>query len=302
MSDVFTSAMTEQFGANVYQLAQQKGSRLRGLVSMQELTGTKRYFERVGATTARKKTGIHQDSPHIETPWDRRAMTPVDYDWGELLGTDFEKAKMIVDPMNPNVQAGGFALGRSIDDEIIAAATGTVYTGATGTTPVVLPETQKVAVTLGAPSGFTNAGLNLAKLIAARSLFGKADIDLDDPANELYMAVTQQQLDDLLAVTEVKSSDYNIVKALADGTVKRFMGFTFVPTQRLVKNTSTDIRTCFGWVKSGIAVALPIDIKKSVNQRPDKCNEWYAYAELSVAAARMEETKVVEIACDESPA
>lgn len=297
----FTSAMVEQYGANVYQLAQQKGSRLRGLVTPQELNGKVRFFERVAATTARKKTGKHPDSPVIETQFDRRAIYPSDYDWGDFLGTDFDKVKMLIDPANPIVNAGAMALGRSIDDEIIAAATGTAWSGEKGTDAVVLPETQKIAVTLGNLVGKTNAGLSIDKLIAAKSLFGKAEIDVKDPANELYLAVTQQQLDDLLRDTKVQSSDYNAVKALVDGTITRFMGFTFIQLERLIKDSATDIRTCFAWVKSGIGLALPIDIKKTVNPRPDKCNEWYAYAELSVASARLEDNKVVEIPCDESP-
>ena len=43
------------------------------------------------------------------------------------------------------------------------------------------------------------------------------------------MTTPAEQLSDLLVnVVEIKSSDYNNVKALVDGVVNRFMGFEFV--------------------------------------------------------------------------
>ena len=47
-------------------------------------------------------------------------------------------------------------------------------------------------------------------------------------------------------------------------------------------------------------LALGSDIKGRVIERPDKSFSVYAYASLSCGATRMEEEKVVEIACQES--
>jgi NAD(P)H-hydrate repair Nnr-like enzyme with NAD(P)H-hydrate epimerase domain len=291
-----SDSQVRQYSANIYQVAQQKGSRLRDKVTIETLNGEIRFFERVGTTQARAKTGTFEDSPVIATPFSRRAIIPHDYDWGDMIES-LQKLKTLIDPASAIVTAGGYALGRSIDDEIIAAATGNAYSGKDGTTTVALPSTQKVAVTVG-NGGSGNTGLNLAKLIAAKSLFGMNDVDLDDPSNELHMAVSQKQLDNLLAVTEIKSTDYNTVKALVEGKVDGYMGFKFVRTQRLA--VASNIRTCFAWAKSGISVAIPQEINAKVTERADKCFNWYAYAALSVAAARMEEEKVVEVSCDES--
>jgi hypothetical protein len=148
----------------------------------------------------------------------------------------------------------------------------------------------------------TNAGLNIEKLIAARSRFGTNDVDLDDPENKLYLAVSQQQLDDLLNETEIKSSDYNTVKALVKGEIDTYMGFDFVRTQRLALDSTTDIRTCFAWAKSGICLGVNKDSKTNISERADKSFATYVYACMSTGATRMEEEKVVEIPCDESPA
>ena len=301
MSTEITTAFVAQYRANITMLAQQKGSRLRDKVLLETGTGKDHYFEQIGATNAQKKTSRHADSPQIDTPHARRKASLEDYDWGDFIDL-LDKVRMLIDPASSYVQSGAYALGRSMDDAIIAAATGTAYTGETGTVAVVLPASQKVAVTVDPLSGKTNAGMSIGKLIAAKSLFGKNDVDLDDPNNKLYMAVSQQQLDDLLNLTEVKSADYNTVKALVKGDINTYMGFEFVRTQRLAHDASTDIRTCFAWAKSGIGLALGKDVMTEITRRADKSFAWYAYACMAIGATRLEEEKVVEIACDESPA
>ena len=298
MSFSITTSFVDQFSSNLVLLSQQKGSRLRKACRVENITGEEAFFDQIGSVDAVAITDRHGDSPLINTPHSRRRITPVDYEWGDLIDK-LDKVKTLIDPASGYVRSGSYALGRSIDDEIISAATGTAYTGKAGGTSTVLPAGQKVAVTIGGGGG--NAGLNLEKLIAAKSLFGKNDVDLDDPENKLYFAVRQQQLDDLLAETEIKSSDFNAVKALVKGEVDSFMGFEFIRTERLANASATDITTCFAWSKSGICVGLNQDIMARVQERADKRFSWYAYACMSVGASRMEEEKVVQISCDESP-
>ena len=295
-----TNAMVKQFSANLYMLAQQKGSRLRGLVSNETLTGEKKFFTRMGSTIAVRKTGRNEDSPIIETALDNRMIVPKDYHWGDMVDT-MEKLKTLTDPSGKLSMSGSYALGRAMDDEIISAMTGTAYSGKDGTTPVVLPAAQKIALTVGSTGA--NVGLNVGKLIAAKSKFGKADLDLDDPENALYLAVSQSQLDDLLAITQVTSSDYNSVKALVEGKVDTFMGFKFVRTERLAKvdtGSNTNTRSCIAWLKSGVVLALPQDITTEAAKRADKCFNPYVYASMSISAGRLEDNKVVEILCEEA--
>ena len=69
--------------------------------------------------------------------------------------------------------------------------------------------------------------------------------------------------------------------------------------QRLTKDGSNN-RQVIAWAKSGLLLGLGADIKGRVIERPDKSFSVYAYASLSCGATRMEEEKVVEIACQES--
>jgi len=291
MSFQITTAFVEQFGANLYMLSQQKGSRLRSCVDIETVKGEQAFFDQIGATEAIVRTSRHGDSPLVSTPHSRRRVGLADYEWGDMIDKE-DKVRTLIDPANGYVQSGMYALGRSMDDVIIEAATGTAYTGKAGTTPVALPAGQIIA------NG--NTGLSITKLIQAKSLFGQNDVDIDDPMNKLYMVVSQKQLDDLLAEEEITSADYNTVKALVKGEVNSFMGFEFKRTQRLAID-SDDIRTCFAFCKSGIKLGLGADMTARVAERPDKSFSWYAYASMSIGATRMEEVKVVRVDCDETP-
>lgn len=301
MSFQITTAFVEQYKSNITLLSQQKGSKLRECVDYEDITGESAFFDQIGSTEAQDVVDRHGDSPIISTPHSRRKVTPIDSDWGDLIDK-MDKAKTLNDPTNSYVLAGSYALGRKIDDRIIESFTGNAYTGKNGSTVIALPAAQKIAVTLGHADGVTNAGLTIEKLIAAKSLFGKNDVDIEDPRNKLYMGVTQQQLDDLLATTEVKSSDYNTVKALVKGEINTFLGFDFKRSQRFSLDATTDIRTCVAWAKSGVRLGINQDITGKIAPRPDKRFAMYVYACMSIGASRMEEEKVVEVPCDESPA
>lgn len=285
----------QQYGANIYQMAQQRVSKLRNLVSLEKMRGEVAYFERVHPTAAVRRTSKYSDSPMIETKFDRRALHAFEYEWGDMLDWT-DDLNLFIDPTSSITAAGAAGIGRVIDDVIIAEGfEGKAYEGKNGTTEVAFPTTQIVAITAGGSSG--NQGMNLEKLRQARSLFGKADIDLDDPDNKLYLAITQEQEDDLLRTTEVTSADYNTVKALVNGTINSFMGFEFVKTQRLTLTGTS--RNCVAWCKSGIKLALPQEMVMKVTERSDKGFNWYAYAKLKVGCTRIEDTKVVHIPCEE---
>jgi hypothetical protein len=117
-----------------------------------------------------------------------------------------------------------------------------------------------------------------------------------DEEEERIMVVSARQLQDLLRTTEVTSADYNTVRALVDGNLNTFMGFKFRRSQQLP--LATDIRSCFAYVKSGIVLAER-GLKTHMDIRTDLSHSLQIRSVASLAAVRMEEKKVVEIACDE---
>ena len=287
MSQEITTAMVEQYKANVDLLSQQKGSRLRNAVRNETVVGENAYFDQIAATTAQLKTTRHMDTPQTDTPHARRRVSIADYVWADFVDKE-DLVRTLIDPTSPYAVNAVNAFGRSIDDVIIAAARGTAYTGKAGGTATALPSGQKIAE--------GNTGLTIAKLIEAKGMFWANDVDEDE---ELFICCRGKQLEDLLAVTQVTSSDYNTVKALVKGEVDQYMGFTFIRSQRI--SVASDIAMCFAWARSGIALGLGADIHTKISERADKNYLTQVWCGMTIGATRMEEVKVVEIGCDETP-
>ncbi|MEE4109540.1 MAG: phage capsid protein [Halieaceae bacterium] len=296
MSFEITTAFVEQYGSNVEFLVQQKGSRLRDCVALETgIRGKTAYFDQIGAVAARKVTQRHGDSPLNSTPHARRRVAMHDYETGDLID-DLDRLKTLIDPTSSYAQAHAWAMGRGIDDEIINAAFGTAYAGEDGSTQISFPAGQQVAVNSWAfGTGTGDSGLTISKLIEAKVLLDSADVDPDE---ERYIAVTAQQLGDLLQTTEATSQDFNSVKALVEGRIDTFMGFRFKRLERLLVNGSSH-RRVIAWAKSGIKLGIGQDIRAQIAPRPDKRFSQYAYFAMSIGATRMQEDKVVEIVCDE---
>jgi hypothetical protein len=116
--------------------------------------------EQIGQVAGRKRTSRHADTPILDTPGDKRWVYPKDYEWGDMIDKQ-DQVRMIVDPTGPYVTNGVNAIGRNIDDEIIAAFFGDAKTGENGTTTVSFPAGQQVSASEGAAAA---TGLNVAKL------------------------------------------------------------------------------------------------------------------------------------------
>ena len=265
------------------------------------MKGEKRHFDRVKPTAAVRISSKYGDTPLINTEFDRRTVHGFEYGWADLIDWQ-DDVNLLIDPCSSIVEAGGMALGRRIDDIIIENAfDGDAYEGKEGLQTVPFPEAQKISVTYGGSSS-ENTGLTLEKLRRAYSSFGRADIDLSDPGNELFIAVSQRQMDDLLEGVDVKNSLYSAMQDLYSGKINKFLGFTFVRTERLKRTASGSgfSRLCAAWCKSGVVLCVPQEIKMTVNTRPDKNNNWQAEAKMKAGATRIEDKKVVQIFCQEN--
>ena len=284
MSTQVTTAFAQQFSANVTLLSQQMGSRLRGAIREESLTGEKGFFDQVGSVAAVKRTSRHGDTPLVETPHSRRMVTMVTYEWADLID-DADRVQMLIDPTSTYAQAAASAIGRAMDDEIITAATCTSLTCKTGST----------STSISNSIAHGSADLTVAKILQAKELLDEGDVD---PSINRYFAVAPDQITALLNTTEVKSSDYNTVKALAQGQLDSFCGFKFIVSNRL--SVASSIRECFAWAEDGILLAMGKDTMARIEERADKSYSTQVYYCASFAATRMEESKVVRVYADES--
>ena len=287
MSNQITTAFVQQYSNNVQMLSQQKGSLLRSAVDVETVTGKNSFFDQVGSALAVKRTTRHADTPQMDTPHARRRVSLVDYEYADLIDNQ-DKIRTLIDPTSSYASAAAFALGRAQDDEIIAALSGTAFTGETGSTSTALPSSQKIT-----ESG--TAGLTIAKLRSAKEILDAASVD---PSIARYIAVSPKQITDLLGTTEVTSSDFNSVKALANGEVNSFLGFNFIVSNRLTSASSK--RLCLVWAMDGCKMAIGQDLMTRIDERADKGYAHQVYVCQSIGATRMEEDKVVTIQAHEA--
>jgi hypothetical protein len=282
-----TTWMVKQFGANVEFLVQQKGSRVRPAVRVETgIVGEDAYYDQLAPTTAVLKTTRNADTPLVKSDNRRRRVSMLDYEWADLIDKE-DKLKMIIDPQNSYAVNAAWALGRAMDDLLIAAFNGTAYTGKTGSTAVTLPASQQIAVAA--------TGLTIDKLREAKEILDLADVDPDEPR---FILVSPKQITDLLETTDVTSADYNTIRTLVQGQIDTFLGFKFIMSNRLPLDGSGD-RLCFAWAMNGMLLAVAQDLMARIDERADKSYAVQVYACMGIGATRMQEDKVVEIACDE---
>ena len=291
MSSQITTSFVEQYSSNISMLSQQMGSKLRSSVDVEKVTGKNAFFDQVGVTAAQLRTSRHGDTPQIDTPHSRRRLSLADYEWADLVD-DVDKVRMLVDPTSSYARAAAAAMNRAMDDVIITAFNASANTGVAGGDSTALPSGQKTA------TSDQSDGLTIAKLLAAKKILDNNDVD---PSLRRYLVCGPQQISDLLGTTQVTSSDFNSVRALATGAVNSFMGFEFIMSTRLNKDgTHTSDRLVFAYTEDAIKLGIGKDISAKISERADKSYSTQVYYCMSLGAVRMEEKKVVQIPCHEA--
>jgi hypothetical protein len=284
MSSQITTAFVEQYSANIQMLSQQMGSLLRDAVRNESVVGKDAYFDQIGKVTAILKTSRHSDTPQIDTPHSRRRVSLADYEFADLIDQQ-DKVRLLIDPTSSYAKAAAYAMGRAMDDVIIAAALGSANTGVSGGTAVALPAGNIVAANTG------GTGMNIAKLASAKQILDAGDVD---PSIKRHIVVSPTEIADLLNSTTVTSSDFNTVKALVQGEIDSFMGFKFHVSNRLVDNGAANTQ-CIAFAEDGILLGVGKDVTARIDERSDKSYATQVYYCQTIGATRMEEAKVVSV-------
>jgi len=287
MAETIEQYFVEQYQNTIRILCQQKTSRLEGTtIPPIQVTGDALYWERMGATEAVDLVTRHDDTPNIEVDHSRRKQTAIPKVWATLLDNE-DQVRMLVDPRNSYNQIARMAFNRAKDSLIIDALGGSAYSGQTGTTEVVLPAAQKIAV--------GGTGLTLTKLLTAKEML---DADEVDPDMDRYIVHSARQVTNLLETTEVKNINYNSVKALVEGKIETLLGFKFIRTQLL--DLTASVRYIYAYAKGAIGMGVLSEIQSKVDQRSDKNYSWQVWGKMDMGATRIEEEQVIEIACAEA--
>lgn len=287
------------FSNNWEYLLQQKNSRFENAVSRKPVRGKERRLSQLGTLEMRDIVTRNGQTIPQDTDMSIRWVRPKGADcvtwideWDEIALGELPA------PESEHVTAHAFAANRKTDDIIIEAMTGTNFVGEDGTTPVTVPSSQEVAVNYTGATA-ANTGLTLAKLIRAKRILDDNEV----PDGNRYFAHRAAQLEDLLRdVDQVSNSRYADVKALVDGKVNYFLGFTFIRSQRLPVDAGTDIATNIAWHKDFVVLGDGQNPKARMDILPMQNHSIQIRTTLLRGATRLQEEAVVLVYCDQSPA
>jgi hypothetical protein len=195
-----------------------------------------------------------------------------------------------------------FSLNRVIDDIIIDCLWNTRYGGHDGTTAINMYDVGESRIIAGDgtvvaagsnDSGTTETALTIAKLLTAKQLLDDAEIDDE---RQRYFLTNPYNINQLLNTTEVKSADYNTVKALAQGQIDTFMGFKFIKSTRLpVSTTDTGTTRSFAFAQDAVVLSVMEEPTVNVDPRYDLCGSVQVYSTLTGGAVVVEGPAVVEV-------
>lgn len=219
----------------------QARGRLRNTVTIRTgVTGDTYRFQRMGQGMANQKATQADVTPmnvghNNQTATLERWLAP---EYTDI----FDKDEVNFDEMTELAQTIGKALQRREDQLIID----TFNAGTYSTTPSGAD--QGLDIVTGA------AGMTIAKLREINERFD--DLEIED--GDKFIALTAKGKRDLLATTEVTSSDFNTVKALVNGEIDTFIGMKFITIGTRTEGglpVVTDQRA-FAWHKASIGYAV----------------------------------------------
>lgn len=298
MANILELFQTE-YNNNITPRYQQRKSRLDGFVEWDEINAERKDYPRSGAATNSIAAGIpdnyngvtnnaanrFQATPIVQPDFDKRwAYGAIKYKFAHFNQWDEKMLGNIALP-NSTVQREALAtFARDCDDVIWTAALGNAKSGQLGTTDVALPAGQKIV------AGGT--GMTLAKLMATLDILDDADnLDEEGEMQRVFLWTVRER-SALLNTTEVKSSDYNTVKALAEGKIDTFMGFKFKIIKRLPN--SAGVRSCVAFQKGAIK-AYKHRIETQFGIRGDIFNALQISDSWRLGAVRVQDEGVVQV-------
>lgn len=288
------TSLVQNYGRNVFMMAQQTESRLRDKVIIENPTAERHYFELYDTNGAMNEvTTRNADVIASDTEFQRRAVDIIDYDDAKYINK-FDQVKMLIDPMSPVVMAQAAQMGRQIDDIIIASAFVDMKTGKTGSGTSSLPVGQVVGINSWAyGAGTGNSNLTVSKILEAKAILDANEV----PQDGRYFVVDAINHTKLLATAEASSRDFVSQANIERGELKFFAGFEFVRSERLLSD-SNSYKRCFAFQRTGMGLAINKDAMSRITERDDKRGyPWQAYICLSMGATRLENKKVVEVKC-----
>jgi hypothetical protein len=280
MSIALSNAFVTLFDAEVKQAYQGKAMLVGAVRQRRGVEGSTVKFPKVGRGVATPRIGQTDVTP-LNVGFSNVTLTMEDWIAAEYSDI-FSQQKVNFDERSELVQVLGNAIGRRQDQLVLGALAGS------GT-----------SLTVSNDVGGSDTNMNVAKLRQAKGLMDKNNV----PPTDRHIVIHSNGLQSLLAETAVTSSDFNTVKALVNGELNTFLGFTFhVLGDRteggLAIDSSLD-RTCFAFHKDAIGYGEGIAPKTEINYIPEKTSFLVA-SMFSAGATTIDAEGIVSIVARET--
>jgi hypothetical protein len=274
-----SNAFVTLFDAEVKQAYQGKAMLVGATRARRGVEGSIVKFPKVGKGTATLRVPQTDVTP-INASFSQVTLTLQDWNAAEYSDI-FSQAKVNFDERQELVQVVAAAVGRRQDQMIIDALVNSSTTA-----------------TVANSIGGSNTNLNLAKLRDAKRLLDKNNV----PPEGRHIVIHANSLSNLLSETSVTSSDFNTVKALVQGELNTFLGFTFhVLGDRaeggLPIDGSSD-RKVFAFHQQAIGYGEGIAMRTEINYIPEKTS-WLVNEVFSANAVAIDAEGIVQITCRE---
>lgn len=286
MSKFLTNAAQTEFDSEVKHAYQGSG-KLRNTVSIRTgVVGNSYKFAASGKGLANQKA-----SQADVTPMDvERSRPQADLEnWNAPEYTDiFDQAEVNFDEKQELAETIANAISRREDQIIIDAMAAGTYSATPGTDQdvgLLIDLTATVALSVAAVRQASTKGLTKRGV----------------PTGDRTIIVTAEGLDQMLATTQVASSDYNTVKALVQGEIDTFLGFKWIVIDTReeggLPGDGTTSCSSFAYHKKAVGYAIGLDMKTSVDWIAQKTS-WLSNAVYKAGAVIRENAGVVKILSD----
>ncbi len=300
MSENLPKLAVETFSTILMLKLQQKQSKLRGRVMEGYHVGKQASpIDYIGSIQMRAPAARYAPNQPQNTDFTRRWVLPVDKEAYQLIDT-FDKLRLLQDPTSRYSDVAMAAVAREWDDRIIASAFATATIGdstGVGTTTESFSTTNwQIASTFASTAA---SGLTVAKMIEAKRIMRKAQVDVDD--EEMTWVTNSQGESDLLNQVQVVSTEFSDKPVLQEGKVTRFMGWNIIYSERLTSTSS--VRQNIALVKSGAYLGVWKDVENDLERRRDLSGlPWQLASLMTSGATRLEPGRLLQVLCADTSA
>ena len=273
-----SNAFVTLFDSEVKQ-AYQGQRALAGLTRERSVEGSIVKFPTIGKGTASIRVPQTDVTP-MSVSYNSVQATMQDFIAAEYSDI-FNQAKINFQDRAELVQVVGGAIGRRMDQVVLDA-----LTAASGT------------LTVANSVGGSNTNLNVAKLRDTKKQMDAKNV----PSQGRVIIAHANNMDALLAETQVTSSDFATVKALVTGEVNSFLGFRFISLGDrdeggLAIDGSSD-RTVFAFHKDAMGLGINMAEKTKVDYIPEKTSFLIA-SMFSAGAVAVDPEGIAKLTCRE---